>query len=206
MADTKTQLYLASKSPRRRQLLEQMGVNFAQINVDVLEDRLHQEKPQDYVSRIALEKARAGSRVTNLDKSIPILGADTIVVIDNQILGKPADFNDAIGVLTQLSGRTHKVLTAISVIHDKAWSSISETAVSFRDLSDSEIEAYCFSNEPWDKAGGYAIQGKAAIFVKEIKGSYSGVMGLPIFETAQCLQNTGLQILGTNDINMEIYE
>ncbi len=197
---------MASKSPRRRQLLEQMGVNFAQLNIDVSEERLLQEKPQDYVSRIALEKARAGSRVANLDKSIPILGSDTIVVIDNQILGKPTDFNDAIKMLTQLSGRNHKVLTAISVIHNEAWSSINETTVSFRDLNENEIEAYCFSDEPWDKAGGYAIQGKAAIFVKEIKGSYSGVMGLPIYETAQCLQKAGVQILGTNDIKMELYE
>ncbi len=183
-----------------------MGVNFAQLNIDVSEERLLQEKPQDYVSRIALEKARAGSRVANLDKSIPILGSDTIVVIDNQILGKPTDFNDAIKMLTQLSGRNHKVLTAISVIHNEAWSSINETTVSFRDLNENEIEAYCFSDEPWDKAGGYAIQGKAAIFVKEIKGSYSGVMGLPIYETAQCLQKAGVQILGTNDIKMELYE
>jgi len=200
------QLYLASKSPRRQQLLEQIGIQFTQINVDVSEERLLQENAQDYVSRIALEKARAASRVPDLDKNIPILGADTIVVLDNTILGKPTDFNNAIEMLSRLSGRAHKVLTAISVLHDKAWSCINETKVTFRELGENEIEAYCFSDEPWDKAGGYAIQGQAAIFIKEIKGSYSGVMGLPIFETTQCLQKAGVKFLSTDDIKMDLYE
>jgi len=194
------QLYLASKSPRRRQLLDQIGVRFKQLNVDVSEERLLQENPQDYVSRIALEKARAASRIIDLDHSIPILGSDTIVVLENTIMGKPKDFNDAVDILTSLSGRSHRVLTAISVIHNEAWSCINETTVTFRDLSDDEIEAYCFSDEPWDKAGAYAIQGKAAIFIKEIKGSYSGVMGLPIFETTQCLQKAGIKILNNDEI------
>jgi len=201
-----TQLYLASKSPRRQQLLNQIGVRFTQIDIDVSEERLLQENAQDYVSRIALEKARAASRLPDLDKSIPILGSDTIVLLDNKILGKPKDFNEAINMLSYLSGRTHRVLTAISVIHDEAWSCISETQVTFRDLSENEIEAYCFSDEPWDKAGAYAIQGLASIFIKEIKGSYSGVMGLPVYETAQCLQKAGIVFLGTNEIKMDLYE
>ncbi len=204
---TNIQLYLASKSPRRQELLQQIGVRFRQLNVDVSEERLLQEQPQDYVSRIALEKARAGSRLPGLIKNIPVLGSDTIVVIDNTILVKPKDFNDAIEMLTLLSGRTHKVLTAISVIHDEAWSCVNETTVSFRNLTENEIESYCFSDEPWDKAGAYAIQGKAAIFIKEIKGSYSGVMGLPIFETSQCLQKAGINFLdSSNETKMESYE
>jgi septum formation protein len=194
------QLYLASKSPRRQQLLGQIGIRFKQIDVDVSEERLLQENPQDYVSRIALEKARAASRIRDLDKNIPIIGSDTIVVLENTILGKPKDFNDAVNMLTRLSGRSHKVLTAISVIHDGAWSCINETTVLFRDLAEDEIEAYCFTDEPWDKAGAYAIQGKAAIFIKEINGSYSGVMGLPLFETAQCLQKAGINIFNNNEI------
>ncbi len=205
--EKKIQLYLASKSPRRQELLQQIGVRFMQIDVDVSEERLLQEKAQDYVSRIALEKARAGSRLPGLIKDIPILGSDTIVVVDNNILVKPKDFNDAIEILTLLSGRSHKVLTAISVIHHEAWSCVSETTVTFRDLSENEIEAYCFSDEPWDKAGAYAIQGKAAIFIKEIKGSYSGVMGLPIFETSQCLQKAGITFLDSSNVTkMESYE
>ncbi|MFV2060162.1 MAG: nucleoside triphosphate pyrophosphatase [Gammaproteobacteria bacterium] len=194
------QLYLASRSPRRQLLLKQIGVLFKQIDVDVSEERILQENPHDYVSRIALEKARAASRLLGLDKNIPILGADTIIVIDNTILGKPKDFTDAVNMLSRLSGRTHKVLTALSVIHDGAWSCINETSVSFRDLTEDEIEAYCFSDEPWDKAGSYAIQGKAAVFIKEIKGSYSGVMGLPLFESARCLQKAGINIFNTDEI------
>jgi len=128
----KIQLYLASKSPRRQQLLAQIGINFTQLDIDISEERLLQENPQDYVSRIALEKARAGSRVHGINSSIPILGSDTIVVLDNSILGKPIDFNDAINMLSLLSGRTHKVLTAVSVIHDTAWSCVCESRVSFR--------------------------------------------------------------------------
>ena len=202
----KIQLYLATKSPRRQEILKQMGVTFTQINIDISEERLLQENAQDYVSRIALEKARAASREENLDQNIPILGSDTIVVLDNKIMGKPKDFNDAVDMLTRLSGRSHKVLTALSVIHDKAWSCINETMVTFRNLSDDEIEAYCFSDEPWDKAGAYPIQGQAAIFIKEIKGSYSGVMGLPIFETAQCLQKAGVKILDSDQVKMDLYE
>jgi len=203
VTDKNIQLYLASKSPRRKEILDQMGVKFSQIDVDVSEERLLQENTQDYVSRIALEKARAGSRVLGLKENIPILGSDTIVVLDGVILGKPADFNAAVEMLSKLSGRSHKVLTAISVIHDEAWSCISETTVSFRDITENEIESYCFTDEPWDKAGGYAIQGRAAIFIKEISGSYSGVMGLPIFETAQCLQKAGIQFLSNDKIKME---
>lgn len=200
------QLYLASKSPRRQQILTQIGIQFTQINVDVSEERLSQENAKDYVSRIALEKARAASRIPDLIHDIPLLGSDTIVVLDNIIFGKPKDFNDACDMLSRFSGRSHKVLTAISVIHDKVWSCINETIVTFRDLSEKEIKAYCCSAEPWDKAGAYAIQGQAAIFIKEIKGSYSGVMGLPIFETAQCLQKAGVKFLNSDEIKMDLYE
>ena len=196
MSDEKTDVYLCSKSPRRQELLTQIGVSFEVLDADVDESLRANESPQQYVSRLAQEKAVAGwehpSRVLN----IPVLGADTIVVSSGQILGKPANKEHALQMLTAQSGKTQQVLTAISLIKGKdVAKSISISKVTFREISASELDAYWRSGESADKAGGWAIQGKAAIFIEKIEGSYSGVMGLPLYETAKCLKSFGIDFI-----------
>ncbi len=178
-------IILASRSPRRRELLEQIGVEHEVIDIDINESWNENEMPEDYVCRIAIEKARAGKAL--LKKNIPVLAADTAVVLDGEILGKAENRNDAITMLTRLSGKTHEVLSAVTVINTQEQTKISISKVTFKSLSKKEIENYCNTDEPIGKAGGYAIQGKAAVFIERLEGSYSGVMGLPLFETQQLL-------------------
>ncbi len=187
-------IYLASHSPRRRQLLDQIHVTYQSLAVHIDETPHPQESPQDYVQRLAFAKARAAR--TLVDTSHPILAADTAVVCDAQIFGKPTDIEDAKQMLIQLSGRSHQVMTAIALVtpnQEKVRLNISQ--VYFRALSGAEIDAYITTGEPLDKAGSYAIQGLASIFIERLEGSYSGVMGLPLYETAMLLTEIGINSL-----------
>lgn len=190
---TRNFVYLASGSPRRRQLLSQIGVSFQMLRVAVDESVAPGEAAREYVVRLAEAKASAG-----LDEAPPgapaaVLGADTAVVVDGTILGKPSGGEDAERMLRLLSGRTHAVLTAVALATRGGLSSrVSSSEVTFREISAAEAREYWLSGEPRDKAGGYAIQGYGAVFVAELKGSYSGVMGLPLFETAGLLRAAGL--------------
>ena len=181
-------LYLASKSPRRHELLKQIGVEFEIIDVDVDETWDKKEIARKYVTRLALEKARSGNEKINNDDAI-VLGADTAVVLDDIILGKADNINEATHMLRSLSGRTHHVYSAIALINsNEEKTDINISRVCFKPLTDDEIEKYCASEEPLGKAGAYAIQGNAAKFIERLDGSYSGVMGLPLFETWQLIQ------------------
>lgn len=178
-------IYLASKSPRRRQLLQQIGIEFDVLEVDIYEQWDGIETAQAYVKRLALNKARAGRDIAK--ETYPILAADTEVIIDDEILGKPEGKAGAMHMLQKLSGCTHQVLSAVALISDSEAVSLNINLVSFKPLTLHECNAYCETGEPYDKAGGYAIQGKAANFISRLEGSYSGVMGLPLFETTQLL-------------------
>jgi septum formation protein len=180
-------LILASASPRRAALLEQIGVAFRVESVEIDETPLAGEAPRDYVQRLALAKARAVPSPAGL----PVLGADTAVVLDERILQKPRDGEEAIAMLADLSGRSHRVLTAVALVAEREAVRLSETAVFFRAIAPAEARAYWASGEPRDKAGGYAIQGRGAVFVSRLEGSYSGVVGLPLYETAQLLAGCG---------------
>ncbi|MDX1391925.1 MAG: Maf family protein [Rheinheimera sp.] len=178
---------LASSSPRRRELLAQLGVNFTLVKADIDESVHYAEAPEHYVQRLALAKAQAG--LARLARSMPVLGADTIVVADAQILGKPADFAEFSRTMQLLSGRCHQVMTAVALVsHKQQLQQLVCTEVCFRELSAAEISAYWATGEPQDKAGGYGIQGLAAKFVRRINGSYTSVVGLPLCETEQLLQ------------------
>jgi len=188
-------VYLASGSPRRRALLMQIGVPFQILNVSVDESVAPGERAFDYVSRLAGAKAREGRRQSLEDGSPgrPVLAADTAVVIDGEILGKPVDGEDAVRMLRLLSGRTHEVLTAVALsTAGGLQSAVSRSDVTFRTISETEARGYWNTGEPRDKAGGYAIQGHGAVFVAELRGSYSGVMGLPLYETAEFLRLAGV--------------
>ena len=177
-------LYLASTSPRRKALLEQLGLHFALLNVTVNEQRKKQELAADYVRRLSLEKAQAGVEIATLP--IPVLGADTIIVCDGDVLEKPKNFEDSKNMLMRLSGRMHQVFTAITLANkEKHLTTLVMTNVYFKSLSFSEIEAYWQTEEPKDKAGSYAIQGIGGRFVTRIEGSYHAVVGLPLYETEQ---------------------
>jgi len=193
---TRPQLYLASKSPRRRELLAQIGVSYGIIAAELDEAPLPGEAPEDYAQRVALDKARAGRALLAVLDPVPVLGADTLVTIDGRILGKPRDADEALTMLRLLSGRTHRVLSAVALIGAEERQVLSTSEVSFRPISDQEARAYWASGEPLDKAGGYAIQGSGAVFARELRGSYSGVMGLPLFETARLLAAEGILVLG----------
>jgi septum formation protein len=195
-------IYLASRSPRRRELLAQIGVRFhlllfrdkPETDVELDEAPLADESPEAYVERVARAKALAGWKrleQRNLPRA-PVLAADTTVALDGRILGKPADRREAAGMLAELSGRRHQVLTAVAVKHESQFESVlSVSDVEFKPLSPDEIRLYCATGECDDKAGAYAIQGRAAQFVAELRGSFSGVMGLPLYETAQLLERMG---------------
>ena len=189
-------LYLASGSPRRRELLTQIGVPYTAISADVDETPLTDEAPAAYVERLARGKAEAGrSMITSSESLAPacVLGADTAVVLDGKILGKPLDQADALAMLMALSGREHEVLTAIAVLDgSRCESLVVRSQVRFRVISRDEAAAYWLSGEPRDKAGGYAIQGLAAVFVAGLNGSYSAVVGLPVCETAELLGHFGI--------------
>lgn len=184
---------LASASPRRCELLAQIGVAFEQQVADIDETPRSGEAPGDYVARVALKKARAVYAGSGAE--VPVLGADTSVVVDGRILGKPADFADARAMLRALSGQAHEVLSAVAVVAGREAVAVNRSKVWFRAIDDTEIEAYWRSGEPRDKAGAYAIQGLAAAFIERLDGSYSGVMGLPLYETARLLQDFGIRIL-----------
>lgn len=187
-------IYLASRSPRRAELLRQVGVVFELIELDVDESVEPGEQAADYVRRVAEEKAWAGIGVRERD--LPILGADTAVVVDGDILGKPSGREEALGMLARLSGRTHRVLSSVAVADgDTCHVALNETRVTFRSLAPAEAAAYWATGEPADKAGAYGIQGMGAIFVQRIEGSYSGVMGLPLFETARLLERYGISVV-----------
>jgi septum formation protein len=182
-------VYLASQSPRRRALLDQIGVAFEVLAVEVDETPGPAEPARDLVQRLALAKARAGLASLAPDDRTPVLGADTEVVVDGEVLGKPRDEEDAAAMLARLSGRSHEVLSAVALVSPgREAVRLSATTVWFRDTDAAERAAYCASGEPLDKAGAYAIQGLAAVFVERIDGSYSGVMGLPLYETAELLR------------------
>ncbi len=185
-------LILASQSPRRRELLDQVGVSHRVVRVEVDETRRPSEVPAVYVERLARAKALAGLAAAGAG---PVLGADTAVVLDDAVLGKPADRDAALAMLARLSGCRHEVLTAVALADGDAIACrLSVSHVTFRELAPSEIEAYWATGEPADKAGGYAIQGRAALFVTRLEGSYSGVMGLPLFETGELLREAGIDV------------
>jgi septum formation protein len=206
MKPIQQKIYLASKSPRRRELLRQIGVDFELLLLrdqtprgpEVSEEVLPNERAEDYVARVTLEKAQFAQKTMWWRKlpSRPILAADTTVVLDGRILGKPANEAEAIEMMRALSGRTHQVLTHVAVLHEDRTHQLTQRSdVAFATLSDATIRAYCATAEPYDTAGGYGIQGQAALFIQDIAGSYSGIMGLPLYETGQLLKQAGLHIL-----------
>jgi septum formation protein len=187
-------IFLASRSPRRRELLAQIGVRFEVMAPDVDESIASGEAPRAYVERLARAKAEAGWRRVEREKlpRAPVLGADTTVAVDGRILGKPADRREAAQMLGSLSGRSHEVLTAVALkFGARLESAVSVSEVRFKSLSQAEIDRYVATGECEDKAGAYGIQGHAARFVAELRGSFSGVMGLPLYETAQLLDRIG---------------
>ena len=215
-------VYLASNSPRRRELLDQIGVRFDVLDISIPEDQLASESPADYVQRLSIEKAAAGKKqllqndVKTQKKSLSdwqstkkhatidvVIGSDTAVVCEGEILGKPQSPEHARQMLRMLSGRTHEVFTGVAINSSRSssdgdfeiLSAISRNLVTFRQISEQEIERYIATNEGHDKAGGYAIQGLAVIFIEQLQGSYSAVMGLPLFETAELLKQAGVEVL-----------
>lgn len=195
-------IYLASGSPRRRELLKQIGVNFEVLllralppRTDVDETPIAGEQPEAYVLRVARSKAEAGwlaAEARHLPKHV-VLGADTSVSLDGEILGKPVSRDNAEDMLKKLSGKRHSVYTSVALSYDgQTEIRLSVSEVVFAELNEVEIKRYVMTGEPLDKAGGYAIQGRAAAFVSRIEGSYSGVMGLPLYETAQLLKQFGV--------------
>jgi septum formation protein len=181
---------LASVSPRRRELLAQIGVPHIVVGADIDETAQAGESPRDYVLRMARQKALT---IRERGETLPVLAADTTVVLDDVIYGKPRDRDDGIAMLGRLSGRTHEVLTAVAVADSRGMAlRLSVSTVRFRGLAPQECSAYWETGEPRDKAGGYAIQGAGAVFIESLAGSYSGVMGLPLFETAELLREAGV--------------
>jgi septum formation protein len=187
------QIILASASPRRRELLDQINIRYQLNPVDLDETPFPNEAPPDYVQRLAAEKSAAC--VAQLGDGLPVLAADTAVVLDELILGKPKDRDDAFAMLRLLSGKMHRVYSAVSLRGREHGQALSITEVTFRTLTEGEIAAYWHSGEPADKAGSYAIQGLGGVFVESITGSFSGVVGLPLFETAELLSRQGIRII-----------
>ncbi len=196
---TEISLFLASQSPRRRELLTQVGISFDVLSIDIDETVKKNEIAEGYVVRLASEKAHAGWNVITKEPKA-VLGSDTAVVIEGQILGKPENAADAKKMLALLSGKTHQVMTAVALVTQDSNSSLAELSsiinvsdVTFKVLSNTEIEQYVLTGECDDKAGSYAIQGLAAAFITHLSGSYSGVMGLPLFETVELLNKAGIR-------------
>lgn len=199
-------IYLASRSPRRRELLAQIGVGFDLLLLrddpargqDVDESPLPGETPHDYVLRVCHAKAEVGLLRVQQRRlpQFPVLAADTAVVLNDRIMGKPANRDEAMEMLLALSGKRHEVLTAVAVAQaDRIEQKLSATIVQFGKLTDHAVRHYAMTGEPLDKAGAYAIQGHAAAFIEKIEGSYSGVMGLPLYETAELLAGFGIEVL-----------
>jgi septum formation protein len=193
-------IYLASASPRRSELLRQIGVRFEVLPADISEAQVAGEGPGAYVTRLARAKAEAvWERLTagagGVREARPVLAADTAVVLDERVLGKPVDTAEAMAMLAELSGRTHRVLTAVALRCSRSLEALlCRSEVRFRATTDEERAAYCRSGEPFDKAGGYGIQGRAAMFIEHLSGSYSSVVGLPLFETATLLERCGVAL------------
>lgn len=194
----KKRLYLASRSPRRAELLQQLGLETIFMAADVDESPLPDEAPHDYVLRLAQAKAETGLAALQAQggEALPLLAADTTVAIDGLILGKPEDDADARAMLLRMSGRWHEVYTGVAVasasgVHVR----LSTTRVEMTTLDEAIIQAYIATGEPRDKAGAYGIQGLASTFIRRIEGSYSGVMGLPVFETSELLKQAGISVL-----------
>jgi septum formation protein len=187
------QIILASASPRRSELLKQIGISHRIMAVDIDETPLANESPLAYVERVAAEKSAACQVLLN--DNLPVLSADTSVICDGEIMGKPVDLDHAVIMLSRLSGRSHQVYSAVSLRGDNHWQTLSISEVKFKTLSTDEIIAYWQTGEPCDKAGAYAIQGLASTFIESITGSFSGVMGLPLYETAQLLAKQGIKVI-----------
>jgi len=184
-----TLIYLASASPRRSQLLDQIGVAHSIRPADIDESRLRNEKPADYVSRLAVAKAKALWERLPLTERLPVLGSDTTVALGTEIFGKPQSREEGIAMLQRLAGRTHQVLTAVALCSSQGCDlRLSISDVTFGTLTVEQCAAYWETGEPLGKAGGYAVQGRAAVFITHIAGSYSGIMGLPLAETAELLK------------------
>jgi septum formation protein len=191
-------LYLASQSPRRRELLGRLGLPFGIIDLDVPEQRAPGEPAEDYVRRVAREKAGAGLLQVMGNPTAVVLGSDTEVVLDDEVFGKPRDVADAAAMLRRLSGRTHQVISAVSLVSpSREMQTVSISDVSFAALTEVQIEAYLAGDQWQGKAGAYAIQGFAETFITRLSGSYSGVMGLPVHETAALLRQFGLEPVPT---------
>ncbi len=187
---SKPLLCLASVSPRRRELLSQIGVPHVVVAADIDEAVLPDESPSEYVIRLAREKAHS---VRRSGQPLPVLAADTTVVVDGAVFGKPRDQAEGVSMLSRLSGREHAVLTAVALADSRGIEArLSSSTVRFRNLTSQECAAYWETGEPCDKAGGYAIQGLGAVFIESMSGSYSGVMGLPLFETGELLRAAGI--------------
>ena len=183
-------LYLASTSPRRREILQSLGIEFEVVMVEIDESPLAGESAEDLVVRLATAKAEAATGAEY------VLGSDTVVVLDDIVLGKPEDADDAVDMLLALSGRSHTVLTGVALRTPNGTGLVlSKTDVRFREIDRDEAIAYWHSGEPADKAGSYGIQGLGGMFVEAINGSYSGVMGLPVFETVELLKSAGIEVL-----------
>lgn len=189
-------VYLASQSPRRAELLRQLGLKFEVVTAPVEEYVLPDESPEQYVQRVARDKAQAAVQKLSGAPQALLLAADTEVVVDGVVLGKPGNREQGLAMLSRLAGRSHQVLSAVAL-----WTpagirqALSVSGVQFRDINAAEAAAYWDTGEPADKAGGYAIQGLGAVFITQLAGSYSGVMGLPLYETAELLRGAGLDVL-----------
>lgn len=201
-------VYLASSSPRRQQLLAQLGVGFEIVHPHVDESQMPNESAHDYVARLALDKARAGRQLLRDKIDLPVVGADTCIVLGEEIIGKPRDKQHCVELLVRMSGTNHWVYSSVAIIASAKSRQtggeggieickVNSSEVFFRDIGKDEAECYWRSGEPRDKAGGYAIQGLGAVFVSKINGSYSGIMGLPLFETAELLKEVGINVLRT---------
>ncbi len=184
------QLHLASTSPRRREILQSLGIEFEIAMVETDESQQEDESAEDLVLRLAIAKAEAATGAEY------VLGSDTVVVLDDRVLGKPKDADDAVDMLLALSGRSHSVFTGVALKTPNGTRAVlSKTDVRFREIDRDEAIRYWHSGEPADKAGGYGIQGRGGMFVEAINGSYSGVMGLPVFETVKLLKSAGIEVL-----------
>jgi len=185
-------IYLASASPRRRELLGQIGVAYRVLPAEIVETPLPGETPEGYVQRLAGEKAEKIWSTTAASEARPVLAADTTVVLDGRMLGKPRDLDEALEMLAALSGRAHHVLTGVALRSGQGLkTAIGSAEVRFRNTSEAERAAYCATDEPFDKAGAYGIQGRGAVFVEHLAGSFSAVVGLPLAETASLLASVG---------------
>ena len=188
----KSEFVLASGSPRRKELLEQLGLNFSVLVTDIDETHQQEESPDRYVRRMAVEKAFAGWTMSVSE--LPVLGADTVVLLDNDILGKPRNREQAASMLKMLSNREHQVLSAVAIAQSSTTKKVllNVTRVTFAEIPTDFIQRYSSNDEPLDKAGAYAIQGEPGLYVSRIEGSYSGVMGLPLYETGRLLELAGV--------------